>query len=142
MILCDVLGHLITAAVHSAGEQERDGALHVLQPIVDNPEKYQRLEVVLGDAAFGGKLQEWFHCQTLGKKRLQIVKRSDQKGFIPQPKRWVVERTFGWWNWERRLSKDYEHNPKTSKSLLFMTDAFLIAGNAHSSSQRRGGGKK
>jgi hypothetical protein len=127
MILCDVLGHLIAAAVHSAGEQERDGARHVLQPIVENTDKYQNLEVILGDAAFGGKLQEWFHRQTLGKKRLQIVKRSDQKGFIPQPKRWVVERTFGWWNWERRLAKDYEHQPKTSKSLLFMKDAFLIA---------------
>ncbi|MBV8053990.1 MAG: transposase [Deltaproteobacteria bacterium] len=34
------------------------------------------------------------------------------------PKPWIVERTFGWFNWQRRLSRDYERNPKTSQAML------------------------
>jgi putative transposase len=38
-----------------------------------------------------------------------IIKRSDQvQGFVILPKRWIVERTFGWFGKYRRLSKDYE----------------------------------
>jgi putative transposase len=51
---------------------------------------------------------------------LRIVKRSDKtkKGFEPLPKRWVVERTFGWLGRYRRLSKDYEGLPETSEAMI------------------------
>jgi putative transposase len=46
---------------------------------------------------------------------LEIIKRSDdQKGFKVLPRRWVVERTFGWLGRYRRLSKDYEYLTETS----------------------------
>ena len=53
---------------------------------------------------------------------LRIVKRSDKtkKGFEPLPKRWVVERTFGWLGRYRRLSKDYEVLPETSEARIQM----------------------
>jgi putative transposase len=52
---------------------------------------------------------------------LQVVKRSDkEKGFKVLPKRWVVERTFGWLGRYRRLSKDYEVLPETSEALIQM----------------------
>ena len=53
---------------------------------------------------------------------LRIVKRSDKakKGFEPLPKRWVVERTFGWLGRYRRLSKDYEVLPETSEAMIRM----------------------
>ncbi|MEO0455890.1 MAG: transposase, partial [Cyanobacteria bacterium P01_A01_bin.114] len=35
-------------------------------------------------------------------------------------KRWVVERTFGWWNWYRRLSKDYERLPASSEAMIYI----------------------
>jgi Transposase DDE domain len=39
----------------------------------------------------------------------ETIERTDKTtGFVPLPQRWVVERTFGWFNWSRRLSKDYE----------------------------------
>ena len=41
-----------------------------------------------------------------------------QKGFVVQPKRWIVERTFGWLNRSRRLSKDYEHTIESSKAFV------------------------
>ena len=41
-------------------------------------------------------------------------------GFVHLPKRWVVERTFGWLNWCRRLSKDYERLPETSETFIYI----------------------
>jgi transposase len=41
--------------------------------------------------------------------RLEIVRRSDSTGFVPLPKRWIVERTFAWLGRCRRLAKDFEN---------------------------------
>jgi transposase len=50
---------------------------------------------------------------------LETVMRSDQqKGFKILPRHWVVERTFGWFNWCRRLNKDYEVLPATSETMI------------------------
>jgi Transposase DDE domain len=46
-----------------------------------------------------------------------------QPGFQVLPKRWIVERTFAWWNQYRRLSKGYEFLPKMSESMI---DAVMI----------------
>lgn len=51
---------------------------------------------------------------------LEIVKRSDDvRGFKVLPHRWVVERTLAWLGRYRRLSKDYEHLPQTSESMIY-----------------------
>lgn len=51
----------------------------------------------------------------------QVVLRPQQrKGFVLLPKRWVVERTFGWLNWCRRLSKEYEQLPQTSETFIYL----------------------
>jgi putative transposase len=51
-----------------------------------------------------------------------VVKRTDKgKGFRALPKRWVVERTFGWLGRYRRLSKDNEALPETSEAMIQMT---------------------
>ena len=52
---------------------------------------------------------------------LQIVKRAgDVKGFKVLPRRWVVERTFGWIGRCRRPSKDYEQNTKSSEAMIYI----------------------
>jgi putative transposase len=51
--------------------------------------------------------------------RLEITKRSNRlKGFVVIPKRWLVERTLGWFNRYRRLSKDYEYLPETRETMI------------------------
>jgi transposase len=53
---------------------------------------------------------------------LEVIKRSDDvKGFVLLPRRWVVERTFGWQLWSRRLSKEYERLPETSESFIYVS---------------------
>jgi Transposase DDE domain len=57
----------------------------------------------------GWDLAEW--CRAEGNWDLEVVKRTPGvRGFSVQPRRWVVERSFGWLSRNRRLSKDYERN--------------------------------
>jgi putative transposase len=50
-----------------------------------------------------------------------VTKRPGQTTFEVQKWRWVVERTFGWFNRYRRLSKDYEHNPTSSEAWIYIS---------------------
>ena len=59
---------------------------------------------------------------------IEIVKRCDgMQGFEVLPKRWIVERSFGWMNYYRRLSKDYEAHTHMSRAWMLwaMTDKML-----------------
>ncbi|MGK7951209.1 MAG: transposase, partial [Xenococcaceae cyanobacterium] len=49
-----------------------------------------------------------------------IKRNQNTKGFEVLPKRWVVERTFGWFGRYRRLSKDYEYLPNNSETMLYI----------------------
>ena len=115
-ILVDTLGLLMVAIVHAADIQDRDGAKLVFKRM----KKYLlRLQVVWADGGYAGKLVLWVnrHCSW----RLEIVKRSDKlKGFKVIPKRWIVERTFSWFENYRRLSKDYEYRTDTSETMLYV----------------------
>lgn len=54
-----------------------------------------------------------------GSTQLEIVRRAEgTKGFAGQPKRWIVERTFGWLDRCRRLSQDYEYLTETSAAMV------------------------
>jgi len=81
---------------------------------------YLRIQLIWADGGYAGKLIQWvFSLRETNKLRLEIVKRSDAiKGFYVLPRRWVVERTFGWLGRHRRLSKDYEYLPETSENMI------------------------
>ena len=52
---------------------------------------------------------------------MEIVMRTDQiKAFTILPKKWVVERTFAWFNGYRRLSKDYEFLTENSEAAIHL----------------------
>ena len=102
--------------VHAASVQDRDGAKALVKKIRFN---CPRLKKVWADGGYGGKLKEWI--EDFAGWDLEIVKRSDtMQGFEVLPKRWIVERTFGWLNRYRRLSKDYEWFPRTSENLIYL----------------------
>lgn len=113
-ILVDTLGLLLIVVVHAACIQDRDGAKLVLERAKG---KFPRLALIWADGAYGGKLVEW--VKTICSWVLEIVKRTDDvKGFKVLPRRWVVERTFGWLNRYRRLAKDYERTPESSETMV------------------------
>ena len=55
-----------------------------------------------------------------------VTRREGAVGFEVQKWRWVVERTFGWFNRYRRLSKDYEHTLKSSEAWIYITAVHRI----------------
>ncbi len=55
-----------------------------------------------------------------------ICRSSNGKSFVLLPRRWVVERSFGWRNRFRRLARDYERLPETLAGLHFMVFAMLM----------------
>jgi len=116
-IVVDTEGRIIGAAVHEANIQDRDGAKWVFPQMKD---KYPRLELIWADGAYSSKLVPWVK-ENIGYS-LEIVKRSDNtKGFKILPRRWVVERTFGWFNRFRRLSKDFEYLLVISENVMHIT---------------------
>lgn len=113
----DTLGLVLVVVVHGANIQDRDGAKFVLERL---KHKFSRLRLIWADGAYAGQLLEWVRGLRLWRKlRLEIVSRPEGvKGFVLLPKRWVVERTFGWLNRFRRLSKDYEYLTQTSETMI------------------------
>jgi putative transposase len=111
--------------VTAASVQDRDGAKQLLDIL---RHKYARLRHIWADGAYAGPLVDW--VRALRPQRpigLEITKRSDKaKGFVVIPKRWIVERTFGWFNRYRRLSKDYELLPATSEAIIQVTMIHLM----------------
>lgn len=115
------MGLLLAVVVHSASLQDRDGAKLVLKKI--RP-WFKRLKLIWADGGYAGRLIQW--AQRYCRLKLEIVKRSAAKGFKILPKRWIVERTFGWLNRYRRLSKDYELDPKTSETMIYLAISHLM----------------
>jgi putative transposase len=108
---------VLAVVVHAANIQDGAGAKLVLERL---KHKFLRLRLIWADGAYAGQLLAWVRELRVWRKlRLEIVKRTDTApGFVVQPKRWIVERTFGWLNRYRRLSKDYEYLTATSETMI------------------------
>lgn len=121
-ILVDVLGLVLVVLVLAANVQDRDGgrlalaAMHAAYPTVTK---------VWADGAYAGNLIQ--HARDELNVDMEVV--STPPGthtFQVLPRRWVVERTYGWWNRERRLSKDYERLPDTTQAFVYVTMSRLM----------------
>lgn len=118
----DTLGLLLNVVVHAANLQDRDGAKLVLAAMHAG---FPRLELLWADGGYRGDLEAWVIANT--NWRLEIVPRPEgQVGFHVLPRRWVVERTFGWLGRSRRLSKDYEALSATSEAMIYVAMTRLM----------------
>jgi putative transposase len=111
----DTLGLRLTVVVTAASVPDREGA----KPLLDLlRHRCSRLRQLWADGASAGPLVSWVRALRPQRPiRLESTKRSDKaQGFIVIPKRWIVERTLGWLNRDRRLSKDDEYVPQTSET--------------------------
>ena len=99
------MGLLLTAIIHPANVQDRDGVVPLRRAA---RRLFPFVTVIVADGAYQGETTAEAVART-GRWRLEIVKRSDSAGFVPLPKRWIVERTFAWLGRCRRLAKDFEN---------------------------------
>ncbi|HUS17782.1 MAG TPA: IS5 family transposase [Chloroflexia bacterium] len=111
-ILVDNLGLLLMVSVTAASTSDPAGGRRVLQVAGPLP----RLGLLWADRAYRGRFATWVGEQYGWLVRM-IGSGAKQARFVVQPRRWVVERTFGWLNRYRRLSKDYETRPASSEAL-------------------------
>lgn len=122
-IAVDTLGLIIAVVVHGAYWQDHDGACFVLMKL---KEACPRLKILFADSAYGRNgLPDWV-AETFGWLLQTVLRPVGVKGFVVLPKRWIVERTFGWLNRSRRLSKDYERNPATSETMIYLAMTHLM----------------
>jgi len=120
-ILVATLGLLLGVCVTPADVPEREGAMAFLSPIL---RCCRWLRCLWADQGYSGdKFAAWVasHRKT-GTLRLEVSpKRQGQRGFTVLFKRWIVERTFGWFMQHRRLVRNYEVKPEHARALLHIT---------------------
>ena len=115
-IVVDSQGLLIGVLVTEANASERLGAIVVLDAA---QEKLSSLEVIWVDQGYSGQNFARAVKQVCGEQvRVEVIGRTTPT-FEQLPKRWIVERTFGWLNQFRRLSKDYEVYSEVSEAMIY-----------------------
>lgn len=122
-LLVDTLGLIWAVVVSAASLPERAGAKRLLAKVRG---KLPRLQLLWVDGGYSGVafiqwVKDTYHWV------VEVVKRSEGvQGFQVLPHRWTAERTFGWLNQYRRLSKDYERLPQSSEAMIYLAMSRLM----------------
>jgi transposase len=123
----DTLGHLLALKVTPANEQERDQVGELTQRIQEVTDESVRVAFV--DQGYTGE-----RPAQAAKKHgidLVVVKLPEaRRGFVLLPRRWVVERSFGWAARFRRLARDYERLPATLAGMHLVVFLCLMIARA------------
>lgn len=116
-VAVDTLGLILAIMITPACVQDRIAAKTLIHLLVT---MYGRLQIIWADGGYMGKLVQWVkQLRPFGKLKLEIVRRSDRaNGFEILPKRWIVERTFGWLVRSRRLCREYEVRLDHSEAMV------------------------
>jgi transposase len=112
------LGLMMTVVVTAASVPERAGGQQALQKLHQMGERVARVYLVWVDGGYSGPNFLPWVMDTLGWIVHVVLRPEASKGFVLLKKRWVVERTFGWWRWSRRLVQDYEQLPENAEAML------------------------
>ena len=122
-IVVDTTGCLLVVFAHAANVFDGKAARLILVRLFSI---WQNIRMIWADNGYSGhKFSNWvlseFSCV------IEIVKKKKgQKGFHVLPRRWVVERTFSWLGRSRRLSKEYEREPASSESQVYIASSRLL----------------
>ena len=120
-IITDTLGLIIGVMVTAANIHDGAAGSSLFNFLID---KLKNTKCIFADGTYGGKFKT-----TIEKKGILLegaAKPESAKGFIPVKKRWAVERTFGWMNFFRRLSKDFERTVESSESMIYLAQIQII----------------
>ena len=119
-LFVETLGLLLAVVVTAASVQDRDGAKWLLAIL---RHRFSRLRPIWADGAYAGALIDWvWALRPWRHGRQEMTRRAKTtQGFEVIPKRWMVERTLGWFNRYQRLSKDDESLTDTSEAMIRVT---------------------
>lgn len=122
----DTLGHLLALFVTAADEQDRAQVAVLAERV--QAETGETVEIAYVDQGYTGETASEAAAQR-GIK-LEVVKLpTAKKGFVLLPRRWVVERSFGWMSRFRRLARDYERLQETLAGMHYLAFAVLMLKN-------------
>jgi transposase len=114
-IVTDTLGLLLAVLVTAASVQDGPAGLQLLTTVAA---AHPTISKAWADSAYRNAVIE--HGATLGID-VEVVRRDPAtRGFTPLPRRWAVERTFGWLMLHRRLARDYEALPARSEAMIHL----------------------
>ncbi len=117
----DTIGLPIAVHVSAANIHDGEAGIELLWQI---DEFSKKMKLIRADQAYGGYFKE---CAAIYKWETDTSQKPEsQKGFVPQTGRWQVERSFAWFNFFRRLSKDYEKTPESSAAFVQITFIDII----------------
>jgi transposase len=120
-ILVDILGRLWKVKVHAAHLHDSPQGVDLLDELL---EEIPRLEKIMADKSYRGTF-----AQAVEKIGLvfEVPHRPEGTvGFAVEAKRWVVERTFAWLNFFRRVVMDYERTPQSAQSFLLLANISIV----------------
>lgn len=123
-IVTDTQGFLLATLIHRADIQDSHGAVPLLGLLRNS---FPKLQHIFADRVYRGvKLRN--AIAAFGKWEIEIVTRSERAGtFKPEPKRWVVERTFAWLGRSRRLAKDFENTIASAEAWLLLANIRMLS---------------
>lgn len=119
----DTIGHLLALHVTPASEQDRAQVAALVEAVQAATD--ESVELAYVDSAYTGEAA----AEAAGARgvELMVVKLPEAKrGFVLLPRRWVVERSFGWAARFRRLARDYERLATTLAGMHYVAFAFLM----------------
>ncbi len=117
-LLVDTIGLPVALCVTAASKSDQAGAKSLF---AENKEKLKNLKKIRVDGTYRG--EKW-HKQVAEEYGIELeVSKNPEgvKGFIAQAKRWLVERTFGWFIQSRRLTREYEKLTESSQAMLYLS---------------------
>ena len=116
-IIIDKNGFLIAVMVTIANVHDSKAAYLLMRVL---KEMYSGGKVILADRGYRGELIDNVR-KKFGYVIQVVISAYKEQGFSPIQKRWIVERTFSWFESFRRLSKDHEVLPETSQAMIYLT---------------------
>jgi putative transposase len=125
-IVVDTLGLVLALVVHPANVQDYEGAVRVVEILGRLKARFHRLKVIFADSAYGRNELPKCVKAAFGWLLQTVLRPTKVKGFVVLPKRWIVERTFGWLGRYRRHSKDYERNVASSEAMIYIAMTHIM----------------
>ena len=121
-IAVDVEGFLLAVVVTAASVGDRMGAKLLVIALLNT---CTRLKLIWADSGYDGNpLAQW--VRAVANIAVEVIKRTELHVFKVVPRRWVVERTFGWLMRYRRLCRDYERRPEHHEAMVYWATVMVM----------------